>query len=79
MRHTGVFATKEEISYLKGLAARGFQPGQPIIALSVGMGMEQEKATVDAQKECHRIALIHGLPEIPGYYGITKDGEFLET
>lgn len=30
-----------------------------------------------AKELCYGFALGHGLPEIKGYYGITKDGEFV--
>ncbi len=39
--------------------------------------------TVDAwhnvKKQCHEIALSHGLPEITGFYGLSETGEFVEN
>ena len=29
------------------------------------------------REETHRIALLHGLPEIEGFYGLNDEGEFL--
>jgi len=74
---TGVFATKEELEDLRRLAARGWRPGETMIVTSVMEGITRDQATVDAQKVCHKLALAHGLPEIPGYYGILQTGEFV--
>jgi len=74
---TGVFAKKEDIEKLKTLAMKGWQEGETMIVFSVGEGIRKDKATVDAQKICHQLALDYGLPEINGYYGITFDGEFV--
>lgn len=32
-----------------------------------------------AQEACHALALQHGLPEIPGFYGIDLDHEFVRV
>ncbi len=77
--HTGVFATKEEIEDLKRLALRGWKQGDIMIVTSVMEGIIKDQGTVDAKKACHELALAHGLPEIPGYYGITHDGEFIKV
>ncbi len=76
---TGVKATQEELAALKAAAARGWRPGEPVIAFSVAQGIERDEATLDAQRLCHRYALKHGLPDIAGYYGIRKDGEFVRV
>ena len=68
MKHTGVKATPEEVKRLKSML------NTPVMFLSGGQRMGG-----DPVKECHRLALEHGLPEITGYYGITRDGEFVET
>ena len=66
MKKTGVFATKEEIEHLK------------IQVRTSGMFLPGGQPMGNPQKECHRLALKHGLPEITGYYGITNEGEFVE-
>jgi len=77
MRHTGVFATNEEQAEIEGLAAQGWQPQQPMVAMSIADGIARDEATANVPKRCHQIALTHGLLEIPGYYGLTQDGEFV--
>lgn len=79
MIHTKVFATKEDVEKLSILARKGWMPGDVMIVFSVGEGIRKDAATVDARKVCHQLALAYGLPEIPGYYGITKEGEFVKT
>lgn len=77
VKHTGKFATKEDIEKLFRLVTKGWQDGEMMIVFSVGDGIRKDQATVDAKKACHQLALDYGLPEIEGYYGMTKDGEFL--
>jgi hypothetical protein len=77
MKHSGVFATKEDLEKLTQLATRGWLPGQMMVVFSVGEGIRKDAATLNAKKECHKLALAYGLPEIEGYYGITEDGEFV--
>ncbi len=79
MVRTGVFATEEELEDLQRLSARGWRPGDVMIVTSVMEGITKDQSTVDARLTCHRLALAHGLPEIQGYYGIMKDGEFVRT
>jgi len=79
MKKTGVKVTKEDLEKLQRLASRGWLPGETMIVFSVGEGIRKDRATIDAQKACHQLALAYGLPEIPGYYGITKDGEFIKV
>jgi len=77
MKRTGVKASKEDLEKLINLSRRGWIPGKCMIVFSVGEGIRRDAATVDAVKTCHQLALVYGLPEIPGYYGITEDGEFI--
>jgi len=77
MKKTGVKATQEDFDKLVVLAQRGWRPGEPMIVFSVGEGIAKDVATDDARKVCHRLALDYGLPEIPGYYGIDNDREFV--
>lgn len=66
MVETGIFATKEELEGLK-------------TSVSVsGMWLSGGIPFSDPQKECHKLALKHGLPEITGYYGINNEGEFVK-
>lgn len=65
MKNTGIFATKEEIEDLKtSISVSG-------MCLSGGVPMS------NPEKNCHRLALKHGLPEIKGFYGILETGEFV--
>ena len=77
MKHTGIYATESELNDLKTLAERGWRHGDVMIVSSILEGIEKDKATVDAEKVCHELALKHGLPEIEGHYGITNNGEFV--
>jgi len=77
MKKTGVKVTEEDFEKLMRLARRGWQPGETMIVFSVGEGIRKDKSAIDAQKACHQLALDYGLPEIPGYYGIDMDGEFV--
>lgn len=77
MNKTGIKATPEDFKKLSNLVRRGWQLGEAMIVFSVGEGIRRDQATVDAQKECHRLALAYGLPEIEGYYGIDFDYEFV--
>ncbi len=66
MTYTGVFATAKEIQYLKDTLA--------LPAIKVGSHWPESP-----QQVAHRLALAHGLPEIPGYYGCDlRTGEFVE-
>lgn len=79
MKKTNVFASEKETEELKQLASRASQT--PVMALSVADGLSgndfASRARKSAQERCHEIALSHGLPEIQGFYGINKEGEFL--
>lgn len=67
MRYLGVFATAEEVDHLKRVL------NTPYIVIG---GVEPESPL----RATHRIALAHGLPEIPGYYGCDlRTGEFVQT
>ncbi len=78
MRNTGVYATKEEKDKCAEAAARASRT--PVIALSSEHALKHGgfsgQAWKSAKELCHEAALAHGLPEIPGYYGMTQDGEF---
>ena len=77
MENTGVFATQEELEDLKCLALQGWMEGDIVVVTSVMEDIVKQQKTVDAVKTCHALALVHGLPEIEGYYGITAKGEFV--
>ncbi len=67
MTYTGVLATKDEIQSLKDSC------NQPYIR--VGNYWPESP-----QETAHRLALSHGLPEIPGYYGCDlRTGEFVKV
>lgn len=67
MKYTGIKATTEEIESLKSLM------NQPYL---VANGVPP----LDPLQEAHKLALAHGLPEIPGYYGCDlKTGEFVQA
>lgn len=64
---TGVFATKTEAKHIRDAAS------MPYIVVG-GVVPENPQVVV------HRVALEHGLPEIPGYYGIDlRNREFIRA
>ena len=81
MKNTGVFASKEETEELRKLATKA--QNTPVMALSSEHALKHGgfagQAWKSMQERCHKLALEHGLPEIQGFYGITQDGEFVET
>ena len=77
MKNTGIKVSKDDLEKLTNFVQRGWMPGDRIMVFSVGEGIKRDEATVDARKMCHKLALNYGLPEIEGYYGIDKDGEFV--
>jgi len=79
MKGTGIFATKQEVEELFKLAKMGWMPGDRMFVFSVLEGITRDQSTLDSRKVCHQVALKHGLPEIPGYYGIKEDGEFVTS
>lgn len=77
MRRHGVFATAEEIAHIKhcqSMPVMGFTNPEP-----PGPGVSPVIPLCESPLQAaHRAALAHGLPEIPGYYGIDlSNGEFL--
>lgn len=81
MKHTGVYATEDEMVRVSAAALRAAIT--PAIAFSSRHALEEGglsgQAWKSAQELCHKLALTHGLPEIPGYYGMAKDGEFVSA
>lgn len=73
----GIFATAEEIAYIKECQSR------PLVAMTnpapPGPGVPHAVPMFTTPIEAaHRAALAHGLPQIPGYYGIDlSNGEFI--
>lgn len=66
-KRLGVFATPEQIKNIKAAA------NAPVMYLSGGTPIGG-----DPVKMAHQAAIAHGLPEIPGYYGIDlSTGEFV--
>ena len=79
MKHTGVKATPEETVNIQELAKVAQKT--PMIAFSSADALSGDDMASQAWKRVHealqKAALAHGLPEIPGYYGMTEDGEFV--
>lgn len=74
MIYTEVKATAGEIAELRALAACA----QSSAMLTSRFGPKAASdALHQAATRCHAIALAHGLPEIPGYYGLAADGTFI--
>lgn len=79
MKRLNVFATEEEISYIRHCAQ------MPVMAFTnpapPGPGVSPVIPFSESPLEAaHRAALTHGLPEIPGYYGIDlSNGEFVSA
>lgn len=71
INRTGVYATEEEYEELRRMMER---PAPYIVAGPMDLGPKSP------QQRCHEMALAHGLPEIPGYYGMLLDTrEFVTT
>lgn len=64
---TGVFLTEDEAAAVETLAARA--SSTPVITFGGGGPDAASVAWSVVKQTCHRFALAHGLPEIPGYYG----------
>jgi len=79
IKRLGVFATEEEVAYIKHCQA------MPMIAFTnpaaPGPGVPHALPMCESPIEAaHHAALNHGLPEIPGYYGIDlSNAEFVEA
>jgi hypothetical protein len=79
IKRLGVFATEDEIQRIKhcqSMPVMAFtNPAPPGPGISPVIPMSE--SPVEA---AHRAALSHGLPEIPGYYGIDlSNGEFVSV
>ncbi len=81
MRTTNVKCSVEELAEIQQLSKQA--AATPVMATSVAAGLAGRDFASLARKRClercHELALAHGLPEIPGYYGVTPDGEFVRT
>lgn len=75
MKHTKVFATKEETERCHELAQEARRT--PVMTLSSDQPSFSETAWKRVNETVHELALAHGLPEIEGYYGMDTDGEFV--
>lgn len=74
MIRTNVKATPTEIAELRSLSARS----QSSAMLASRFGPKAaDDALHHASTRCHALALAHGLPEIPGRYGLDSDGTFI--
>jgi hypothetical protein len=78
-KRMNVFASADEISHIKGCA------NAPVMGMTnpepPGPGVSPVVPMFESpQVAAHRYALGHGLPEIPGYYGIDlSNGEFIKV
>ena len=73
MKRTGIFATAEDVEELQKLADEA--KSTPVMVIG---DMDISERPIERMYDrCHEIALGHGLPEIPGFYGVTSDGEFV--
>ena len=81
MKKTGVFATDKEKKLLKKELKEA--ENTPVIAFSSYHALEEGGCAGVAwqalKEHCHKIALKHGLPEIEGFYGMDKNGEFISA
>lgn len=79
MKYLNIFATAEEIEFIKHCA------NAPVMGMTnpepPGPGVSPVVPMFTSPVEAaHRAALAHGLPEIPGYYGIDlRNGEFVSV
>lgn len=72
MKKTGVFATSEEKENIQAALKR---TQGPVMYLSGGIPIHGSME--DVFKKVYSAAIAHGLPEIPGEYGLSEEGEFL--
>lgn len=81
MIKTGVECTQEELALL--LEHANTAAHTPVICFSIKEGLAgndwASRAWRGVTEECHACALKHGLPEIDGFYGITRAGEFVRA
>lgn len=82
MKRLDVFASAQELSEVKELHDKA--RSTPVMAMSVAHGMSTGGFSGEAwdrlKKRVHAMALSHGLPEIPGYYGIDPgNGQFIQA
>lgn len=82
MKRTNVFATETEAKEISDLAVQA--RNTPVIAFSSAMALSGQDCASMAwdivYKTTHKAALAHGLPEIPGYYGIDLENrEFVQV
>lgn len=79
IKHTKVYATKTELKKLISMAKKVEKmPMWGVTMEDTDRSVTRTlKESMKVQEHCHKIALKHGLPEISGYYGLCKDGEFI--
>jgi len=82
MKRTGIFATDEEAREIGELHDQAQKT--PVIALTMMHGLStggfSEEAWTLVKKTVHKYALVHGLPEIEGYYGFDRsNNEFVSV
>jgi hypothetical protein len=75
MTKTGVFATPEQREKLQKMTDEARRT--PVILVG-GVDVAGNAWSL-VQRACHAAALENGLPEIPGFYGMTEEGEFVKT
>lgn len=69
MEYLGKHATPEEVEAMKACL------NSPVMYISGGIPMGD-----NPQELAHKLALQHGLPEIPGFYGCDlRTGEFVKA
>jgi hypothetical protein len=76
VKGTGVYATKGELAAIIKAAAKI----PPVIAIGIAGPHSLDPFAEPRRRlweKVHRAALRHGLPEIPGFYGIIPGGEFV--
>lgn len=71
--YTGVHATPDELRKLTKLVEKARNTPVMLVG-TVDLAGNAQQRMLEA---CHAAALAHGLPEIPGFYGITPEGEFV--
>jgi hypothetical protein len=76
MKRTGVFATDEEKQEIIELHKAACKTPAILVGSMDIAGNAWERLI----KRVHAVALAHGLPEIPGYYGFDGvNGEFVQA
>lgn len=76
MNQTGKYATPEEVEEVTGMVAHAQISG--MTAARFGP-QRHDDLMHEAHRRVHELALAHGLPDVPGFYGLDATGQFVSA